>query len=323
MQAMKTIGFPISRKENEFRRAITPERLRAMKHPGSCWIERGFGDVLGVSDVEYERAGARVAGREEVLSRDIVCNPKGLDPDMIALLKPGAVLFGWIHAVQGREITDVLVNGRMTAVAWEDMFEEGRFHVFWRNNEIAGESAVIHAAQFSGRLPYEWNAAVLGRGNCARGAIRILEKMGARATIYPKERMFRLRTEIERYDVVVNALLWDVFDTRLVLAAADLKRMPKGSMIIDVSCDAEGMCIETSHPTTIADPVYVRDGVIHYAVDHTASLFRHSATRAISAAASPYLDALAAGESNAVLDAATIIREGKILDERIKRFQNR
>jgi len=94
-------------------------------------------------------------------------------------------------------------------------------------------------------------------------------------------------------------------------------------MIIDVSCDAEGMCIETTHPTTIADPVYVREGVIHYAVDHTASLFRHSATRAIGAAVSPYLDMLAAGESNAVLDAATIVREGKILDERIKRFQNR
>jgi N5-(carboxyethyl)ornithine synthase len=67
----------------------------------------------------------------------------------------------------------------------------------------------------------------------------------------------------------------------------------------------------------------VREGDIHYAVDHTASLFRHSATRAISAAAAPYLDALAAGESNAVLEAATIIRDGKILDERIKRFQNR
>jgi N5-(carboxyethyl)ornithine synthase len=323
MQAMKTIGFPVSRKENEFRRAITPEDLRAMKHPGSCYIERGFGDVLGVSDAEYERAGAHAASREEVLAADIVCNPKALDADMVPRLKPGGTLFGWVHAVQGREITDILVKGRMTAVAWEDMFEEGRLHVFWRNNEIAGEAAVIHAAQFSGRLPYEWTVAVLGRGHCARGAIRILEKMGARVTVYPKERMFRLRTEVERYDVVVNALLWDVFDTRLVLAAADLKRMPRGSMIIDVSCDAEGMCIETTHPTTIADPVYVREGVVHYAVDHTASLFRHSATRAISAAASPYLDMLAAGESNAVLEAATIIRDGKILDERIKRFQNR
>jgi len=323
MPAMKTIGFPVSRKENEFRRAILPGDLRAMRNPARCFIERGFGEPLGVTDAEYERAGARAAGREEVLSKDVVCNPKGLDPDMIPLLKPGATLFGWVHAVQGKEITDVLVERRMTAIAWEDMFEDGRLHVFWRNNEIAGEAAVIHAAQFSGRLPYEWNAAILGRGNCARGAFRILEKMGARVAIYPKERMFKLRDEVERYDVIVNALLWDVFDTRLVLSAADIKRMQKGSMIIDVSCDSEGMCIETTHPTTIEDPVFVREGVIHYAVDHTASLFCRSATGAISAAAAPYLDLIIEDTPNAVLEKATAVKNGKILDERIRRFQNR
>jgi N5-(carboxyethyl)ornithine synthase len=320
---MKTIGFPVSRKENEFRRAILPVDLRAMRHPDRCYIENGLGEAVGASDAEYEKAGARAVSRDEVLSKDVICNPKGLDQDMIARLRPGTTLFGWVHAVQGREITDVLLDRGMTAIAWEDMFEEGRLHVFWRNNEIAGESAVIHSARFSGRLPYEWNAAILGRGNCARGAFRILEKMGAEVVIYPKERMFLLRDEVERYDVVVNALLWDVFEKRLVLSADDVKRMKKGSMIIDVSCDSEGMCIETTHPTTIDDPVYVLDGVIHYAVDHTASLFRHSATRAISAAVAPYLDCIIEGAPNAVLDRATIISGGKILDERIKRFQNR
>jgi N5-(carboxyethyl)ornithine synthase len=323
MMALKSVGFPISRKENEFRRAILPEDLRGMRNPGRCFIERGFGESVGVSDAEYERAGAHLASREEVISKDIVCNPKGLDSDMVPLIKPGSILFGWVHAVQGREITGILVDRRMTAVAWEDMFEEGRLHVFWRNNEIAGEAAVIHAARFSGRLPYEWNVAVLGRGNCARGALRILEKIGAKATVYPKERMFKLRDDVERYDVVVNALLWDVFETRLVLSAADIKRMKRGSMIIDVSCDSEGMCIETTHPTTIVDPVFVLHGVIHYAVDHTASLFCRSATAAISAAAAPYIDYLIEGARNDVLDRATIIRDGKILDERIIRFQNR
>ncbi len=132
-----------------------------------------------------------------------------------------------------------------------------------------------------------------------------------------------LRDEVERYDVVVNALLWDVFEKRLVLAAADLRRMRRGSMIVDVSCDSEGMCIETTHPTTIDDPVFVRDGVIHYAVDHTASLFRHSATRAISEALAPYLDLVIEEASNDVLERATIIRDGKILDDRINKFQGR
>jgi N5-(carboxyethyl)ornithine synthase len=320
---MRTVGFPISRKENEFRRAISPGDLRSMKHPQSCFIETGFGEPLGVSDAEYERAGAHVASRKEILSKDVICNPKGLDPDMVPLLKPRTTLFGWVHAIQGREITDILIDHEMTAIAWEDMFEEGRHHVYWRNNEIAGEAAIIHAAHFSGRMPYEWNAAILGRGNCARGAWRILEKMGARVTVYPKQRMFQLKNVVERYDAVVNALLWDVFETRLVLSAADVKRMRKGSLIIDVSCDAEGMCIETTHPTTIADPVFMRDGVIHYAVDHAASLFHLSATRAIGAAVAPYLDRIIEDEPNAVLKKATIIENGKILDKRITRFQNR
>jgi N5-(carboxyethyl)ornithine synthase len=238
-------------------------------------------------------------------------------------LHPGQTLFGWIHAVQGRAITDLLVGKRMTAVAWEDMFETGGRHVFWRNNEIAGEAALIHAAPFSARLPHEWTAAILGRGNCARGAWRILEKCGAKVTIFPKERMFQLRDEVERYDAVVNALLWNVFDKRLVLSREDVKRMKRGALIIDISCDAEGICLETTHPTTIDDPVYELEGVIHYAVDHTASIFHRSASDAVSAEVARWLDRLIEGTPDEVIAKATIIKDGEILDERIKKFQNR
>jgi len=160
---MKEIGFPISRKENERRRAVVPSDLAGMANPGMCWLEEGFGEVLGIADESWIEAGARVATREEVLARDIICNPKGLDEDMVDSLREGQTLFGWIHAVQGRRITDVLTEKSMTAVAWEDMYEDG-VHTFRRNNEIAGEAAIIHAAPFTGRLPCEWKFSAAGPG---------------------------------------------------------------------------------------------------------------------------------------------------------------
>jgi N5-(carboxyethyl)ornithine synthase len=319
---VKEIGFPVSRRENELRRAILPEDLERIEHPECCFFEKGFGDPLGIDDRAYVERGASIAERANVLQREVICNPKALDPDMIGLLKSGQTLFGWLHAVQGVEITDILVDHGMTGIAWEDMYE-GQVHVFWRNNEIAGEAAVVHAARFSGKAPYEWNVALLGRGNCARGAWRILEKLGAAVMLYPKERMFQLKNHIEAYDVVVNALHWDVFDKRLVLSRDDVRRMRQGSMIVDIACDAEGMCIETSHPTTIADPIFIDEGVIHYAVDHTPAIFYFTASVAISRAISTYINAIINEEANEVLENATVIRDGEIIDAKIKKFQNR
>jgi N5-(carboxyethyl)ornithine synthase len=93
-------------------------------------------------------------------------------------------------------------------------------------------------------------------------------------------------------------------------------------MIIDISCD-EGMGIESSHPTALDDPVYVVDGVLHYAVDHTPTLFYREATRAISQVVADYVDQLVEGTHGECLRRATAIQDGVIQDERIIRFQGR
>lgn len=222
---MKTVGFPISTKENEKRRAIIPQDISKISHPELLFIERGYGDVLGISDEEYRNAGAQIVSRDKVLEKDIICDPKVGDADYLDNLS-NQTIFGWIHAVQNRGITEKLIKGKLTAYAWEGMFEKGR-HVFWRNNELAGEAAVLHAFQCYGRMPYETNVAVIGRGNTARGAIKILNMLGANVVQYDRRTEALLREEIGKFDVIVNCVLWDVMRKDHIICREDLKKAKK------------------------------------------------------------------------------------------------
>jgi N5-(carboxyethyl)ornithine synthase len=223
--------------------------------------------------------------------------------------------------VQGRKITDFFLDMKMTAISWGKMVDNGR-PVLWRNNEIAGEAGVFHAFSYYGRLPYECSVAVIGKGNAGSAAIKLLEKMGADVTIYDRETVLSLRNELGKYDIIVNTVLWDVFRKDRLIYRRDLKEMKKGAMIIDISSNKK-LEIETSHPTTIDNPVYSVDGILHYVVDHTPTIFWKTATESISKEIIKYIDDLVEENENKVLKNATIIQDGKILDEKIIKFQKR
>lgn len=319
---MKRIGFVISHKENEFRRALVPADIPSIKNRDRIFVEQGYGEKLGFSDEVFLRAGVNVCSRQEALSMEIVCDPKIGDADYLAQLSDQTV-FGWIHAVQNRPITDAIIAGRLTAYAWEDMHHRG-LHTFYRNNEIAGEAAIMHAFQCHGEFPYQKRVAVIGRGNTAMGAIKALHYLGANVTVYNRATEGLFRAEIGQYDTIVNAVLWDTRRTDHIICREDLHRMRPGSMIIDISCDRAGG-IETSVPTTIEQPDYMVDGVRHYVVDHTPSLFYKTASAEISRAAAPFYDALIEDRANAdeVLAHALAIEGGRIVDQRIIDFQKR
>lgn len=317
---MKTIGFPISHKENENRRAMVPSDIQKLSHPELLYFEHGYGDVMGLTDLDYEKVGAHTASRSEILKKDIICDPKIGDAEYLCELNCQTV-FGWIHAVQNRDIADSLIAGKLTAYAWEDMFDHGR-HIFWRNNELAGEAAIMHAFQCYGRMPYETKVAVIGRGNTARGAIRVLNMLGADVMQYDRKTEALLREEIGLYDVIVNCVLWDTSRTDHIIYRDDLQKMKRNSMIVDVSCDKNGG-IETSIPTTFDNPVYTVDGVTHYVVDHTPSLFYKTFTADNSKTIAPYIEMLSNGETDRVLSDAMIVKDGIIIDERINQFQKR
>lgn len=317
---MKTVGLPISHKENENRRALLPSDAESIRNINHIYVEKGYGDILGLTDEDYIKAGINVCSREEVLSKDIICDPKIGDADYLGEMS-GKTLFGWAHAVQNRDIADKILSGKNTLYAWEDMYESGR-HCFWRNNEIAGEAAVMHAYMCHGLFPYNTKVAVLGRGNAAGGAIKTLNYMGAEVVVYNRRTEQLFRQEIGNYDVIVNALLWDTSRKDHIIYRDDLGKMKRNSMIIDISCDRAG-AIETSIPTTLDSPSYFVDGIRHYVVDHTPSLFYKTATESISKQFTNYIDYLISGQPNSCLENALEIRDGIILDKRIIDFQNR
>lgn len=317
---MKRVGLPISHKENENRRALIPEDIARLRHPEQVYIERGYGQVLGYTDEDYTSQGVRVALHEEVIAMEVVCDPKIGDADYLTSLK-GQVVFGWLHAVQNRDIADALIDGGLTAYAWEDMSENGR-HSFWRNNEIAGEAAVAHAYIIHGVFPYNTKVAVIGKGNAARGAVKMLSSMGADVRVYDRHSEALLREELGEYDVVVNAVLWDTRRKDHIISREDLGRMKRGAMIIDISCDRAGG-VESSVPTTIAEPTYFVDGVRHYVVDHTPALFYKTTSRSLSEEVVKYLDLLIEGAENETLAAAKCVDNGSIVDTRIVEFQGR
>ena len=121
---MKTIGFVISGKENEGRRALLPRDVQRIKRRQYLHFEQGYGVHLGIEDREYEALGCAVKPKHEVYQCDVICNPKAPERNERSLFHSKQTLFGWLHAVQGRAVTDFLLERRMTGIAWEDMYEE-------------------------------------------------------------------------------------------------------------------------------------------------------------------------------------------------------
>ncbi len=318
---MKRIGYLISHKNNERRRALLPQDLYAIHHRKQLVIESGYGDALGYSDMEYHSAGASVADRNAVLSCDVLVDVKLGDADYLHKIAPGKTLVGWAHIVQKTDFTDAAIADRHTVIAWEDMNEKGRY-IFYRNRELAGETAVLQAFTRYGRMPYDCRVAILGNGMTAHGAHRMLCGLGAKVDIYPRKLEVLFKERMQDYDVLVNCIMWDTRRTDRIIYRNDLKRLKRGSMIVDVSCDPN-LEIETSHPTTIDDPVYSVDGVLHYAVDNTPAMAYRTVSEIISRQFAPYVDDLATGQYRPSLEAAVAIRNGKVLDPEIFAFRNR
>jgi N5-(carboxyethyl)ornithine synthase len=320
---MNKIGFLMSTKENEKRRAILPDQLSNIRNKDYLYFEKGYGIELGFSDEEYIEKGAHILDKNDIFRLDVLCDPKIGDANYLSKLKKNQIIFGYVHAVQNKDVTDLIVKNEVTAIAWEEMNNRGR-HLFWRNNELAGEAAIMHAFTLYGKLPYDCKVAVIGRGNTSRGAYRILASLGAEIVVYNRKTQKLLRDEVDKYDVIVNCVLWDTSRTDHIIYRSDLAKMKKNSMIIDVSCDLNG-AIETTKPTSIEDPVYTVDNVLHYAVDHTPSMIEETSTKVFGDVVAKYIDLIIEGtfKDNKTLSDAIIIENGVIMDQRINEFQNR
>jgi len=357
-----------SRKENEQRVPIHPLHIPLI--PAATRerlvFERGYGERFGTSDGELAELGVALAGREQILAEagvTLLAKPR---PEDLLELREDGFLWGWSHCVQQREMTQVAIDRRLTLIAWEAMFlwKSGGvrdMHVFYRNNEMAGYAAVIHAlglAGMDGHYGPRLQATVLSFGSVSRGAIRALRARGVSEikvftqrppwAVHDQEvgcRYGRMVVEgagliaeqedgsrrpladvLSESDVIVNGILQDTAKPLAFLGAEDVPRLKRGSQIIDVSCD-EGMGFPTARPTTFADPTFPLGRATYYAVDHAPSHLWRSASWELSRTVLPFLDTVLGGpgawEGDETLLRAIEIQGGKVRNERILSFQGR
>ena len=318
---MKTIGYLISHKNNERRRALLPNDAERIQHRSMITVEHDYGAVLGYSDDDYLLAGVSVAPRKQVLGCDALVDVKLGDADFMGQISPRKTLIGWSHILQKPDFTDTAIAGQHSVLAWENILENGRY-LFYRNRELAGETAILHAFCHYGRMPYDCSVAIIGNGMTARGAFRILSGLGARVDIFTRKMESLFREKMTEYDVIVNCVRWDTCRGDRLIYRSDLRRMRKGSMIIDVSCDS-CLEVETSHATTFDNPVYSVDGVLHYAVDNTPAMAYRTVSEVISGSFSPYVDAIVMNKPVAALEQAYVIRGGILLDAECISFRSR
>ncbi len=314
-----TMGLLISHKNNEKRRAILPEQMAQLRNPDMLYFETGYGESVGVSDAEYIAAGAHVVSREEAMACDIIADVKLGDADYLDQVADGKTLFGWAHAAQGVAFTDKCLEKNFTVIAWEEIFEDGRY-IFYRNREVAGEAAILHAFCNYGKMPYDCKVAIVGNGQTAKGAMRILHGLGATVDVYGRKLETLFRKNLPEYDVIVNCVMWDISRTDHLIYREDLKRMMPNALIIDVSCDPY-LGIETSHATTISDPVYDVEGVRHYSVDNTPAMFPFTITKVLSEGNARIFDDVIEGTLTPALEAAMVIENGHIRSESIRSFR--
>lgn len=318
---MKTVGLLISHKNGEKRRALLPSDIKKIKNPGNLYFEKGYAASLNIEDREYQELGCNMVSREEALKKDILIDVKLGDADYIESLEKGKILFGWAHAVQSLDFTTAVLKGKHTVFAWEDLYADGRY-IFYKNREIAGEAAILHAIPMMGFMPYEARFAILGNGKTSKGVQRILYGLGAKEVDVFGRRLEKLfRKEMFKYDVIVNCVLWDTNRTDRLIYKEDLKKFKKGTFIVDVSCDPN-LEIETSHPTTIENPIYEVDGVIHYAVDNTPALFSKTVSQVLSPRIAELINELVDDNIGQMLEKTRVIDKGRVILKDIKKFRD-
>jgi alanine dehydrogenase len=330
-----------SRKPDERRVPIHPEHLSRLPAVvrSQLVFETGYGAPFGIPDADIAAQSGGIASRAALLADAgtvVIAKPVLAD---LQELREGGVLWGYVHCAQQRAITQAAIDRRQTLIAFEDMFiwgPDGRIgrHTFYKNNEMAGYCAVLHALQLKGIDGHYGNqrkAIIFSFGAVSRGAIYALKAHGFRdITICIQRPDHEVREEVlDCHYVRIEP--GTKGEARMMVVQHDGSRLPLGDLIgeagivingtfqnpaipvdfvtrdeagclqpgclvIDVSCD-EGMGFYFAKPTTFRDPMFKVGGVDYYAVDHTPSYLWESASRSISAALVVYMATMARGRA--------------------------
>lgn len=328
-----------SRKVDERRIPIHPEHLMRLSEQNRRQLifETGYGEAFGISDSEMAKQSGGVAARHELLAdigNVILAKPVLED---LEELREGGTLWGYPHCVQQKAHTQAAIDRKQTLIAFEDMYvwgpdgQAGR-HTFYKNNEMAGYCAVLHALQLKGIDGHYGNqrkVIIFSFGAVSRGAIYALKAHGfGDITICIQRPDHEVREEvlschyvriregregeprmlviehdgtehsltdlISQSEIIVNGTFQEPDHPLLFVTEDEKSCLQPGSLIIDISCD-EGMGFYFAKPTSFKNPMFKVANIDYYAVDHTPSYLWESASRSISAALIVHLPTVLAG----------------------------
>jgi len=300
------IGVVAETKPGERRVGLVPRDVRSLAADGhEVSVQAGAGAGTGFADDEYRDAGARVVDAKRAWDNELVVKVKELQEVDFAHLVPAQAVFGFHHLVgHPGHAREVLASG-ITAIAYEAVRDaKGGLPLLAPMSIIAGRMSIEVASRALGRAPS--NVLVLGAGYAGNAATDAARAAGAEVTQLRRTTATPQAVEHAalRADLVVGAVFVTGERTPRLLPRSLVARMKRGAMIVDISID-EGGVAETSRATSHADPTYVEEGVIHYAVPNMPSAVPRDAAQAISAAVLPYARALAGkGIARALLEDA-------------------
>jgi alanine dehydrogenase len=340
------IGVIRERGPFDRRVALTPPVVRRLVAAGhTVWVESGAGQGAMFEDSEYIRAGGQIAyAPAEVIQRgELLPKISRPWPEELACCPPELTLLAFYHMpVAGRPLLAALEERRITAIGCEIIQQDdGRLPVLAAISEIAGQMTVGIAAHLmrsssggrgillgGGAGVPPARVVVLGAGSAGFAAIRGAAAAGARVTAFDRDprKLHRVMDHIPAVetaladpeaiaeavfaaDVVIGAILVAGARTPHVVTRAMVESMKPGSAILDVAID-QGGCVETSRPTTLAEPTFVHHGVTHFCVPNfTADLGRASSI-AIAQAMLPYLLSLARHGAEGAVQQCPDLRRG-------------
>jgi alanine dehydrogenase len=323
------VGVPKEIKNHEYRIGLTPSGVRELVlHGHQVLVQRGGGQAIGLSDADYERAGARLA--EDAASvfaqAEMIVKVKEPQPEECALLRPGQLLFTYLHLAPDPQQAAALQRSGCTAIAYETVTDgHGGLPLLAPMSEVAGRMAIqagAHALEKAqggsgvllGGVPGVKPAEVLviGGGVVGINAARMAMGLHARVTVLDRslERLkyldelygqqlttlYSTRDAIEQClphtDLVIGAVLIPGGAAPKLVSRAQLALLRPGSVLVDVAID-QGGCFETSRATTHQQPTYEVDGIVHYCVANMPGGVARTSTFALTNATLPFVLLLA------------------------------
>lgn len=336
------LGAPREIKPGEQRVSLTPAGVHALRDAGhTVLVETGAGLGSAIRDDEYQRAGAQLVSVDRVWGEaDVVLKVKEPIEPEYRRLRPGLVLFTYLHLAAVPALTEALRRADVMAIAYETVqLPDGRLPLLTPMSEVAGRLAVQEGAFYLGMahggrgillsgvpgVP-PGNIVILGAGTVGLNAAKVAVGIGAEVAILDvnldrlryvddlfgnrvvtlMSNRFNVSHAIQRADLLVGAVLIAGARAPVLVTAAMVGTMKEGAVIVDVAVD-QGACVETIHATTLLEPTYRVSGVLHYGVANMPALVPRTSTFALTNATLPYVLELAEkGAARAVRENAAL-----------------